>query len=178
MRSAKRRASKPVAPKSPVSKQLSFYPQPARLYPNVDYSRITPTQIRELSRQRLARWKSPNYLPPDTPLIRIQQSLANTRRLGRVTMPPGNLINVPPATPNGVNRRIAQAILRGVAFNTSDQVKIPDVSPLAAPPKKKGSNLLECLGRKLRRELVFANGGAGIKRRIVKQRASPNKEKC
>lgn len=173
MRSGKRRQSKSVVKKSPAYNPITdrglFESSVQRIRPGVDYTRMRPDEVRRISQERLDKWK--NYTPPpslqNSPAFQNQQRVALARRKSEAISPP---VNVNQSTPGSGSR---------VSLNTSVAVStLSRVSPLAVPSKKKGNNLLECVGRKLRRQFIFATGGNGQRRRIVKQRASPSKVRC
>lgn len=152
MRSAKRRASKTDVKKnrvySPPTSVAPSHSPPQRLVPGVDYSRMTPVEIRRLGQLRLERWKSPSYFPPDTPLIRIQQGIAQAR--SRSEAPPPN-VNVNQSTPRSSSRPGSE--------------------------KNDFQTAIECVGRKIRRQLVFSFGSGGSTQKYP-DRKPPSKVKC
>lgn len=154
MRSARRRAQKTDVKKNrasnPAPRAFPGNSRTQRLVPGVDYARITPEEIRRLGQLRVNRWKDPAQLPDtllNSPDFQNQQRVRQARR--RTEAPPAN-----------VNTQ------RTRTFNQ-----------LTQKPDSLVHQALECVGRKIKRQLTFAFDGVG-KGRSYPDRKPPSKVKC
>lgn len=163
MRSARRKQSKTDGKKNRVYSQSPrtspTRDSPQRFVAKIDYSRLTHEEIRRLGQLRLDRWKSPQYIAevmqnnPD-----YQNRMRVMKARSRSEAPPQN-VNRIQSTPNS---KLASRIL--VAHLGSEKKSLPHKA-------------LECVGRKIQRQLTFAFNGVGQGMRYP-DRKPPSKVKC
>lgn len=153
MRSAKRRASKTDVKKSLASDPPRASPprdSPKRLGLGIDYARITPSEIRRLGQLRLERWKDPGQLPDtllNSPAYQHQQISRKARRISEAPPP-----------------------------NVNSNQRTRTFTQLTQPPSVV-NQALECVGRKIKRQLTFAFNGVG-QGKSYPDRKPPSKVKC
>lgn len=163
MRKGKRGARRSGAEKSQGYSRTSVRQDSQQRLVTIDYAKLSPLAIRELSAQRLRKWKDPRYQPSS---LQNRQAFEEQWLGKRRPMSPRLRASVVEA-PQSAPKQSAVAGVRALAFDFD----------LPRLPQNKISQAITCLKRKVRRELVFASG-AGGSRRSVRNRASPSKEKC
>lgn len=167
MRKGKRSRQKTDSAKNPASSPSTSSRQtsPPRLVPGVDYRRMTGPEIRRLSQERLRRW-----LDPTVPLLSLQNNGEVLREVPRQ-----KLAQRPSRSDYGPSQNDQSTRNYGLPSPLHQAVLDLGLKPdkVSGPVTK----AIECLGRKIKRELVFAHGGGGSSRRYP-DRKSPSKVKC
>lgn len=136
--------------------------------------RLAPEVAKQIRRQQVYEYygyRPLSSLPNKTASVGLELVRPNTPPVPRVK----SRVVASQSTPSSDAVRRARA-LHGVSVR--DVLKFGNLLATSAPTVEQARRAVICLGRKVRRELVFASGGAGQKRKVYKDRKSPTKVRC